>query len=213
MKRIIRDFLLICTNWARVVLVKLLIKDHCIIRKRSASTCQLLLLTSAAGISHFCWIRNLGKLVRSQLTTKRNRIHVCDRCLQIFANVEKLCPHERDCSLVKQTQVVLPAKGNNTLRFTSVGKTIVVPFVLYMDFEAVLIPVSACHPSLSVSFSTTYQLHQCFAAGLQVVAVSTIEEIVICRTRGGIVRSGCLSSFVNWLANFALYLPPPFLYV
>ena len=56
-------------------------------RKKSEQHVNLLLLTSAAGISHFCWIRNLGKLVRSQLTSKRNRIDVCDRSLQIFATL------------------------------------------------------------------------------------------------------------------------------
>ena len=138
-------------------------------RKKREHHVDLLLITSPAGQSHFCWIRNLSRLVRSQLTRKHASIQVCDRCLQTFTTVERLRAHEQDCSEIGPVRVVLPTVRNNILSFTSFEKKMTVPFVVYIDFEAVLLPVSTCQPSVSASYSTAYQLHKCFAVGLQIV--------------------------------------------
>lgn len=36
--------------------------------------------------SHYCWIKNLSRLVSSQLTKRDHKKHICDRCLNYFDN-------------------------------------------------------------------------------------------------------------------------------
>lgn len=39
---------------------------------------------------HYCWIKNLGGLVGSQLTSNRFKKIFCDRCLNYFSSVDQL---------------------------------------------------------------------------------------------------------------------------
>ncbi|KAG5316742.1 PDZD4 protein, partial [Acromyrmex insinuator] len=44
---------------------------------------------------HFAWIKNLSRLVRSQITGNKNRKYFCDKYLHYFSSCEKLQSHER----------------------------------------------------------------------------------------------------------------------
>ncbi|XP_018364701.1 PREDICTED: uncharacterized protein LOC108762267 [Trachymyrmex cornetzi] len=48
-------------------------------------------------ISHFAWIKNLSRLVSSQLTRKEHKKYFCDRCLHYFDSSQKLQTHKVDC--------------------------------------------------------------------------------------------------------------------
>ncbi|XP_043287506.1 uncharacterized protein [Venturia canescens] len=55
---------------------------------------------SGCGIGHFAWIKNLSRLVNSQLNTDGHKKYICDRCLHYFSTIEKLQSHEVDCGVL-----------------------------------------------------------------------------------------------------------------
>lgn len=58
---------------------------------------------------HFIWIKDLSRLVRSQITKHKTQIFICDGCLLYFATKEKLINHQTDqCHQIK---IILPKLG------------------------------------------------------------------------------------------------------
>ncbi|XP_054713577.1 uncharacterized protein LOC129223038 [Uloborus diversus] len=46
---------------------------------------------------HYCWIKNLSRLIRNQISNNKKRIYPCERCLTYYYSAEKLKTHEIDC--------------------------------------------------------------------------------------------------------------------
>ena len=88
--------------------------------------------------SHFCWIKNMSALVRSQMTKHWNRIHICDRCLCKFSSEWRLQEHEEYCKEHDPVRISLPRHDKNTLKFGDYNNSMRVPFVIYADFESIL---------------------------------------------------------------------------
>ena len=55
------------------------------------------------------------------------------------------------------------------MRFKNHARQQRCPIAVYVDFEALTVPVSSCEPSPSDSFLQAYQLHEPFSVGVQVV--------------------------------------------
>lgn len=61
--------------------------------------------------THFVWIKNLSRLVRSQLTKHKCQIYICDGCLLYFPTNEKLRSHQTEqCHKIK---ITLPTPGES----------------------------------------------------------------------------------------------------
>lgn len=62
--------------------------------KLSSARCtrkiNLLYIVNDNGVSHYCWIRNLARLVGKQLSLHGHEKFLCDGCLVYFGSVEKL---------------------------------------------------------------------------------------------------------------------------
>lgn len=85
---------------------------------------------------HFCWIKNLGRLVNSQINIRGHKKFICNDCLCIFHSQEKLEEHgKRDCLAVVCT---FP---KTSVEFDAFNKQLETPFVVYADSEALLVPV------------------------------------------------------------------------
>ncbi|XP_023314539.1 uncharacterized protein LOC111693627 [Trichogramma pretiosum] len=106
---------------------------------------------------HYVWIKNLSRLVSSQLSNHHGKKYICDRCLHYFHSSDKLTSHEEDCSSINKCKVLLPNKNNNKLTFMNYSKKEWVPFVIYADFECVLKPVAEAR---------AYSVHEAFSCGL-----------------------------------------------
>ncbi|KAL0850902.1 hypothetical protein ABMA28_006811 [Loxostege sticticalis] len=113
---------------------------------------NLLLLESQAQ-SHFVLIRNLSRLVRTQITKHHCKLYFCDDCLLFFTTEKKLNDHT--CSGVC---TVLPDKGA-VLQFKHFERKQDVPFVVYADFETLLQPIEGCEPNPSSSYTSPRQRH------------------------------------------------------
>ncbi|KAL6419293.1 hypothetical protein ACFW04_013933 [Cataglyphis niger] len=53
-------------------------------------------------VKHFAWIRNLSRLVSSQLSNHNDQKYICDRCLHYFASGNKLQLHTVDCREINE---------------------------------------------------------------------------------------------------------------
>lgn len=92
-----------------------------------------LLYVESKGRSHYCLIKDLVRLVRKQVSLNHNKMQLCDTCLQFFPSETKRRNH--DCSNVV---TILPEK-NSLLKFKHYERQQKVNFVIYADFECLLI--------------------------------------------------------------------------
>ncbi|KAE9523187.1 hypothetical protein AGLY_016420 [Aphis glycines] len=108
---------------------------------------------------HYCWIKNLWKLVGSQMTKDGHRRLLCKMCLNSFDTENKLNDHKHYCGNNKAAKIVLPEPYNNTLEFEKYNNSLRIPFVIYFDFESTLQPIYSCQPNDKESFTKCYQKH------------------------------------------------------
>ena len=106
-----------------------------ITKKANDKTVNLLLISKGEN-QHYCWIKNMSRLLTSQISKNIIKRFYCLRCLNSFYTAESLEKHEMYCSNHDAVKVELPNKENNTLSFRSYSKSIKIPFVIYADFEA-----------------------------------------------------------------------------
>ena len=112
-----------------------------------------LLLISRYEQSHYTYISNFSRLVSIQINKHGHSLFICRSCFTSFDaqplknklyGAEALAQHNLFCGPNKPIFPELPKKGA-TLQFKSWGKTQRMPFVLYADFEALLLKTSEQH--------------------------------------------------------------------
>ncbi|XP_011685477.1 PREDICTED: uncharacterized protein LOC105448529 [Wasmannia auropunctata] len=64
-----------------------------------------LLYVEKDGVGHFTWIKNLSRLVSSQLNKNAHKKYICDRCLHYFSLSEKLEVHTIDCGEMNECAI------------------------------------------------------------------------------------------------------------
>lgn len=96
-------------------------------------------------INHYVWIKNLSRLVGSQVSSHQHKVHICDRCLTFFHSAIKLEEHEIDCVKINKCAIKMPTPrpgqeddSYKFLKFRNYQKKQSVPFVIYGDFESLL---------------------------------------------------------------------------
>ena len=119
-----------------------------------------LFLYEKDGKFHYSLIKNLSRLIRSQITSRTNEpIHICKRCLCHFTKKELLDNHIKYCSS-NPTAIVKMPKPNSMLYFKNYQKQLPIPFVVYADFECFTIPMNSCSPNPKDSYNYNYQKHE-----------------------------------------------------
>ncbi|XP_071055042.1 uncharacterized protein [Onthophagus taurus] len=122
-----------------------------ICRQKEERHINLLLVTNDSGNSHYCWIKNLSRLLSSQASQNGHEKYICDGCLVFFTSENKLIRHQSDdCSKVRAilptTNLKINKYGNeekeNILQFENFERQLKIPFVVYADFEALQKPIA-----------------------------------------------------------------------
>lgn len=130
---------------------------------------NLLLITDECGNSHYCWIKNLSRLVSSQISNTQHRKFFCDGCLLYFSSENVLLRHQfRDCNNVYTTTpstcLKKDKRGNyvpdNVLKFQNYERQLKVPFVVYADFESILKPIATCMPEKTCPYTVETYAHE-----------------------------------------------------
>lgn len=88
--------------------------------------------------SHYCWIKNLGRLLNDKSKDGHQQFH-CDLCLSRFTNEKVLEKHQEVCEGVdgRPTRIEMPVPGS-TLKFKNHHKQQKAPYVIYADFESII---------------------------------------------------------------------------
>ncbi len=119
--------------------------------------------------NHYCVIRDLNRLVSSQLNKTGHAKDLCLRCPNFFRKPSKkdredpnkksvLERHMEICSGEKLQHVVYPKPGD-TVQFRNYERLHDVPFVVYADFESFVSPLDVEEKDPTKSFTVQYQSH------------------------------------------------------
>ena len=118
--------------------------------------------------NHYCVVKNLSRLVSSQLSENDHGKDICLRCLNAFGRLTKeekkskkkslLEIHEELCSNKKLQHSIYPKPGETT-KFKNYERLHDVPFAVYADFESFVEPVQCAVQDPSKSFTNKYQNH------------------------------------------------------
>ncbi|XP_043479037.1 uncharacterized protein LOC122509227 [Leptopilina heterotoma] len=104
---------------------------------------------------HYVWIKDLSKIVSSQLSKHNGKKYICDRFLHYFKEEVKLTEHEESCRKMNETRIVLPEPRKNIVEFKNFSNKERVPFIIYADCKSLLIPSEAPpEPSNTEVFQT-----------------------------------------------------------
>ena len=110
--------------------------------KRDCNNTIDLFLYEEDGVSHYTLIKNISRLLRSQITSRTDEpIQICKRCFSHFTKEELLEKHIKYCSNNETVCVKMP-EPNTRLYFKNFNKQLPIPFVVYADFECFTKPMN-----------------------------------------------------------------------
>ncbi|XP_039299282.1 uncharacterized protein LOC111055556 [Nilaparvata lugens] len=117
--------------------------------------------------THWCYMKNLSKLVVGQISNHKGKVYICKRCLTHFTRKTTFESHERLCEKNGLFRAIMP-KSNPTgeppiMCFKNYQNQYSVPIVIYADFESILKLYHSSLPSLSASFTEKTHKHGPFS--------------------------------------------------
>ncbi|XP_025992395.2 uncharacterized protein LOC113004158 [Solenopsis invicta] len=89
-------------------------------------------------VGHFALIKNMSRLMSSQLSKKKNKKFFCDRCLHYFSSNDKLEIHTMDCGKINDCAIILPSEDDKWLSFKNYCRKERMLFIVYVDLECIL---------------------------------------------------------------------------
>ena len=108
--------------------------------------------------NHYCVIKNLSRLITSQLSKHKESKHFCLSCMNGFSTDNILKTHQEVCLKHKIQTEIYPKPGDTT-KFKTYERLHDVPFAVYADFESFVEPIQCANQDPSQSFTTKYQNH------------------------------------------------------
>ena len=88
---------------------------------------------------HYVWIKNFSRLCYN-VTKHNEKKYFCMYCINSFSSEDVLNRHEEECKKFNGSQAVEMPKSGEVVKFTNYERTIRSPFVIYADFEAIVVP-------------------------------------------------------------------------
>ena len=118
-----------------------------------------LMLIEKDGVLHYCPVKNVSRLLSSQVSKHKEKSYFCDRCLNSFWCEQSLNKHLEYCSNHEAVKIEMPNKGD-ILKFKNYYKGERVPFMIYADTESLIKSIESCEPSPQSSYTKKYQKHE-----------------------------------------------------
>ena len=105
--------------------------------------------------NHYSVIKDMSRLVSSQISKDEHKKYICDRCLNTFGSNELLEKHLELCSNNDYQRHGYPKPGSIT-GFENYWKIHTVPFAIYADFECYIkkLDTTEHNPTSQAPFST-----------------------------------------------------------
>lgn len=133
------------------------------------------MLITNGNTNHYCYIKNLSRLLSKQITNRNNAIFICDGCLLFFNKKDTLMNHQKSDCVHIRTEIPLSnvlrkdwfgtLTNSNKVKFESYHKKLKIPFVIYADFESFLRPIYSCSNNPSTSHTENVQKHDVYSFG------------------------------------------------
>ncbi|XP_041351368.1 uncharacterized protein LOC121370296 [Gigantopelta aegis] len=130
-----------------------------------------LLMIANSKKSHFCWIKDLNRLLFDQ-KSYGHRHHYCPYCLQGFTKQRILDDHLVYCQTHGPQKVDMPKDEDKWLYYKNVRKQLKVPYIVYADFECLQVPISRCEKSPESSSTEKMTKHVPSGFAYKVVGLS-----------------------------------------
>ena len=119
----------------------------------------ILLLITKKNNSHYCLVKNLSRLLSSQVTKHNGKAYFCLNCFNSYQTQEKLDHHKEYCSEKESMKITMPPP-ETYLKFKNFVHGERAPFAIYADFESILKPVKDKeNPDNNLSYTNKYQEH------------------------------------------------------
>eukprot|EP00795_Rhopilema_esculentum_P004826 gene4826-21150_t len=113
-----------------------------ITKEKKAKHVSLLLLENENGDVHYTWIKNMSRLLYGQNGHKHHsKRFYCDICLNTFKYETTLKKHADFCTPNGYIQAVKYPEDNE-LKFQNFKNKMILPFIIYADFECILKDIS-----------------------------------------------------------------------
>ena len=136
-----------------------------IAKEKKAKHVNLLLLENENGNVHYTWLKNMSRLLYGQKGHKHHcKRFYCDICMNTFNKEETLKKHSEFCTPNGYVQAVKYPEENE-LKFQNFENQMILPFIIYADFECVLKDIS--------NGSTTYQEHVPISYAFHIESIDT----------------------------------------
>ena len=117
-----------------------------------------LLLICDGEKQHYCLIKNLSRLVSSDISKNQHKKFICERCLNYFGSQKVLDTHSELCREHEAVREKLPP-ADTFLSFKNHNRKMDLPFVIYADFESVLKPLHTAQPNPMNCYTDKKQIH------------------------------------------------------
>lgn len=186
------------------------LENRCIANEQNLPICEI--ANELDIISHFCYIKNLSKLVVSQCNNSKEKIWICDRCLHYFYSEMKLKNHKIECEKKNKCKITMPKKNSmqRWITFNNYKRQLPVPFIVYADIESLLQPIP--HPTINQENKMpkgVYQRHIPNSVGYYIHDLYNPDESKYRSFTG----SDCIEWFINELYNISMNIASKIRYV
>ena len=142
------------------------------ISKKEANVPRInLMLIESGDIQHYCYVKRVSAFHQ---TKKRAAKHYCMKCLTGFSREDLLESHKKYCNEVngRPTRIKMAEEGKNTVAFQNHHKQRKMPFVINVDFEALVRKISSCEHGLEGnrnSYTEKMERHEACGFSFKVV--------------------------------------------
>ena len=92
-------------------------------------------------------------------TLRRGRKHFCRYCLQAFSTEEILKRHIKYSFKINDKQRIIMPEEDEYVKFRNYERKIKSPFIIYADFESILVPEENGKQNPEESYTNKYQKH------------------------------------------------------
>lgn len=160
-------------------------------------------------LSHYCWIKDLSRLVSSQLSKHGHKSFICDRCLNYFQTKEFLTRHSTNCQ--NEYQVEMPTENNKWIQFENQKNQLKAPFIVYADTEAFLKRLDAEEQTRVFNpdcKTRAYQEHKVYSVGYYFKCAYDDNESYYASSndpKHNPENLDCIQWFVEQLKTLAIY--------
>ena len=132
---------------------------------------ELLLLGDDNGGRHYVLIKDVNRMLCS-VSKHKEKKNFCLHCLHSCSSEKTLAKHKETCLEVNGTQATKLPKEGTKIKFKNHRNSMAVPFVIYADFESMLVPEernSESGSSEDESSTNLYQTHRACSFGIKTV--------------------------------------------